>query len=203
MKVILTEKVPTLGNVGEVVNISPGYARNYIIPNALGVLANEGNKKELAEHQKRIGKKIAEEKNAALALKEKVDGLVLEMTKKVGASGKLFGTITTTELSKELAEKEIDLEKRVLTLDIPIKHLGTFEVRAKLFPEVEAIFKVKVSIDPKQAADLKEKEARAEADRKNKKVEAAEAVDAPKEEEAPLTEEQRLKAEADKILRSF
>ncbi len=206
MKVILTEKVPTLGNVGEIVNVSPGYARNYILPNSLGVLADAGHKRELEEQKKRIAKKMTEEKDAAIALKGKIDGLVLEMTKKVGVSGKLFGTVTTTELSKELADKEIAVEKRLLSLEKPIKALGVFDVKAKLFSDVDAIFKVKVVIDPKQAKELEEKEARAVEARAAKKAAAklaAESGEDTKEEEVPLTEEQRLKAEADKILRSF
>src|SRR5690606_5309189 len=103
MKVILTEKVPTLGNVGEIVNISAGYARNFIIPNKLGVVADEGNKNALANQQKALAKKVAEQKAEAEATKKKIAGLSLEFVKKVGANGKLFGAITTQDLVTELA----------------------------------------------------------------------------------------------------
>ena len=205
MKIILTEKVPTLGGVGEIVNVSPGYARNYIIPNQLGVVADDAHKKALEDQKKRLAKKVAEEKDAALALKGKIDGLVIELTKKVGVSGKLFGTVTTTELSKELAVKEINVEKRLLTLETAIKSLGTFDVKAKLFSEVEATFQVKVVIDAKQAEELKAKEARAAKSKKARKEKAqaaAEAGEAEEVKEAELTEEEKLKKEADGILRS-
>ncbi|MFT6069848.1 MAG: large subunit ribosomal protein L9 [Bacteriovoracaceae bacterium] len=162
MKVILTEKVPALGSVGEIVNVSPGFGRNFLIPNRKAVIADAGSKKQ-AEHQKKaLAKKVAEEKEAALALKKSVDGLVLTMIKKVGGNGNLFGTVTSTEVSKALLELGHDIEKRVISFVTPIKTLGEFDVTAKIFSEVVAEFKVKVEIDPKQAEELKAKQEAAE-----------------------------------------
>lgn len=162
MKVILTEKVPALGSVGEIVNVSPGYGRNFLIPNRKAVIADAGSKKQ-AEHQKKaLAKKVAEEKDAALAVKKAVDGLVLTMIKKVGGNGNLFGTVTSTEVSKALMELGHDIEKRVISFVTPIKTLGEFDVTAKIFSEVVAEFKVKVEIDPKQAEELKAKQEAAE-----------------------------------------
>ena len=133
MKVILTEKVPTLGNVGEIVNVSAGHARNYLLPRNLARLADEANKRAFEDQKRRLAKKIDAQKNDAVALKNKIDGLTLELTKKIGGSGKLFGTVTNTELAKELAGKGIEIERRIIHIDTPIKTLGQFDIKVKLF----------------------------------------------------------------------
>jgi large subunit ribosomal protein L9 len=207
MKVILTEKVASLGNVGEVVNVSAGHARNYLIPNKKAVLADESNKAQMEHYNKMLGNRVAEEKAAAESTAKKLNGMNIELIKKVGANGRLFGTVTTTELSKILAEKGIDVEKRVLTVDNPIKAVGSYNVKAKLFSGVESEFTVKVEMDPKQAEELKKK-AEAAAKKKKAKAEAdAAGAEAGEEngeakENQPLTDEQKLAKEADELLRS-
>jgi len=202
MKVILTEKVPTLGNVGEIVNISAGYARNFIIPNKLGVVADEGNKNALANQQKALAKKVAEQKAEAEATKKKIAGLSLEFVKKVGANGKLFGAITTQDLANELANKGIEVERRLITVNNAIKAIGSYTAKVKLFQGVDAEFKIKVVMDPAQAEELKAKQAAAEK-RKKEKAEAApaEGAEAGDKVEVELTEEQKLAAAANEILR--
>lgn len=203
MKVILTEKVPTLGNIGEIVNVSAGYARNYLVPNRLAMVADDANKKLLAAQQKALASKMKAQKEAATEVKKKIEGLTIELIKKVGASGKLFGTVTTSELAKELEARGFEVERRLIHLESPIKGLGTFNAKAKLFADVEATFKVKVAIDPKQAEELKKAQEEAVKAAEARKKAAAEAKDAKAAEEgkAELTEEQRLKAEVDKLLR--
>ncbi len=158
MKVILTDKVKSLGNIGEIVNVSQGFARNYLIPNKLAKLADEGNSKQMEDYQKMLSKRVAEEKAAAEAIAKKISGLTISLTKKIGGNGKLFGTVTNTELAKELEAKGIVIERRMITIDNPIKNLGEFEVVAKLFKDVDATFKVKVEIDPAQAEEMKKKQ---------------------------------------------
>ena len=203
MKVILTERVKTLGNVGEVVNVSAGYARNYLIPNRFAVLADESNKKQAAHHERMLAARVAAEKSDAESLKGKLEGFTLELVKKVGGSGKLFGTVTNAEVSKELASQGIDVERRLISLD-PIKALGKFEAKAKLFNGVEAAFNINVSIDPKQAEELKAKQEEAErkAAAKKARKDAGETEEVVTEEKKELTEEEKLKEEANKILRS-
>lgn len=203
MKVILTDKVKSLGNVGEVVNVSQGYARNYLIPNRFAVVADETNKKQVAHHEKMLAKKVAGEKSDAETLKAKIEGLTLELVKKVGGTGKLFGTVTNSELAKELGAKGIDVERRLIVLK-PIKALGTFEAKVKLFNDVDATFKINVSIDPKQAEEIKAKqeETARKAEAKAKAIEAGEVVEEAVEEVVELTEDEKLKEEANKILRS-
>ncbi len=186
MKVILTDNVKTLGNVGEIVNVSPGYARNYLFKNSLATLADEGNKKQLADKQKMLAKKIGEQKVAAEAIKSSVEKVTLTFIKKVGASGKLFGTVTNSEISKALAEQDIDIARRMIIIEDPIKSVGSFGVKAKIFEGVEANFKVNVEMDPKQIEENKKK---AEAIAKAKLQAAADKLAAEKAEaENPSTD---------------
>lgn len=188
MKVILTERIKTLGNIGEIVNVSQGYARNFLIPNKLAKLADEGNSKQMADYQKMLAKKVAEEKAAAEATAKELSGLTVTLVKKIGGNGRLFGTVTNTEIAKELEKQNIVIERRVITIPTSIKALGDYEVTAKLFTGVEATFKVKVVIDPTQAEELKKKQAAAEKKAAAKKEKAATA-EAKSEETAEASEE--------------
>ncbi|MBC7712414.1 MAG: 50S ribosomal protein L9 [Rhizobacter sp.] len=205
MKVILTEKVPALGNIGEIVNVSAGHARNFLVPNGLAMVADDSNKKLLAAQQKSLGKKVQAQRDAATEIKKKVEGMTLELIKKVGASGRLFGTVTNAELSKELENRGVSVERRLIHLESPIKGLGIFNAKAKIFQDVEATFKVKVSIDPKQAEELKlaQEEALKASEARKKAAAEAKASGETATPVAEMTEEQRLKAEVDKLLRSF
>ncbi len=204
MKVILTERVPALGNIGEIVNVSAGHARNFLVPNGLAMVADDSNKKLLAAQQKSLGKKIQAQKDAANEIKKKVEGMTIELIKKVGASGKLFGTVTNAELSKELESRGVMIERRLIHLVAPIKGLGIFEAKAKIFQDVEANFKIKVSIDPKQAEELKKAQEEALKASEARKAAALIAKEKGLTETpvAEMTEDQRLKAEVDKLLRS-
>ena len=173
MKVILTEKVKSLGNAGEIVNVSAGFARNSLIPSNKAKLADSSNEKQMADYQKMLAKKVAEEKAEAEAVAKKLNGTVVALVKKVGGNGRLFGTVTNVELSKELEKQDIHVERRLIQVDTPIKTLGDFDITAKLFKGVEATFKVKVEMDPKQAEELKKKQEAAakKADKKAEKTE--------------------------------
>ncbi len=190
MKVILTERVKSLGSVGETVNVSQGYGRNFLIPNKLAVLADESNSKQIADHEKRLAKKVAEEKAAAEAIAKKLGGVVVTLTKKVGGNGSLFGTVTNTELAKELEKSDIHLERRMITIDTPIKTTGTFDISAKIFKGVEGVFKVKVEVDPVQAEEMKKKQAAAAAKKAAKKEEAKAESEAEVDAEATETTEE-------------
>ena len=197
MKVVLLENVKSVGNVGEIVNVSPGHARNFLIPNGLADVADEGNQKSLMQQQKMLAKKIAEEKAAAESKKSKVDGLVLEYVKKVGMNGKLFGSITTKELSESLLEKGVEVERRQLTVSNPIKAIGSYDIKAHLFDGVDANFQVKVVMDPAQAEELKAKQAAAEKRAAEKKAKASEET----EESTEETKTDSLDDEVNQILR--
>jgi len=170
MKVILIEKVATLGNVGEVVNVSPGHARNYLFPRKFAVLADASRQKQLENQKRRLQKKIQVEVDAANVVKAKIEGKVIELVKRVGANGKLFGAITNADLAKELAVRDVVIERRQIVLEAPIKGLGNFDAKVKLFTGVEATFKVKVMMDPKQVEELKAKEIEAKKRKAEEKI---------------------------------
>jgi large subunit ribosomal protein L9 len=189
MKVILTEKVKALGNIGEIVNVAAGHARNFLFPNKLAVLADDKNSNVLKDKQKGLAKKVAAEKAGAEAIKKKLEGMTVELIKKVGANGRLFGAVTSQEISKELEKQGVHIERRLLTVDGSIKSLGTYDVKAKLFNDVTATFKLKVAIDAAMAEELKKQQAEAQrrnAEKKAKaeaaKAEAEAAANAPAEE---------------------
>lgn len=189
MKVILTEKVKTLGNIGEIVNVAAGHARNFLFPNKLAVLADDKNSNVLKDKQKGLAKKVAAEKAAAETIKKKLEGMTIELIKKVGANGRLFGAVTSQEIAKELEKQGVQVERRLLTVDGSIKSLGTYDVKAKLFNDVTATFKLKVAIDAAMAEELKKQQAEAQkrnAEKKAKaeaaKAEAEAAAAAPTEE---------------------
>lgn len=184
MKVILVERVKALGTIGEIVNVSAGFARNFLFPNKMALLADEKNSNVIKDKQKALAKKVSAEKAEAVELKKKLEGMTVELIKKVGQNGRLFGAVTSNEISKELENKGINVERRLLTVEGSIKSLGTYEVKAKLFQDVTATFKLKVGMSAAMAEELKkaqdeaqkrnaDKKARAEA----AKIEAAAAAE--------------------------
>ncbi len=142
MRVILMEDVEKLGAIGSIVNVKDGFARNFLFPKSLAVLANESNKKEL-EHQtkmlqRRREKLLAKVKEQAAAI-EKTS---VTVTKQVGEDEKIFGTVTTAELEELLAKEGIQISKKDIQLSEDIKKVGVYSADVKLHPEVVAKFKV-------------------------------------------------------------
>jgi len=124
MEVILREEVPNLGTVGDIVKVKPGYARNYLIPQGKATLATEGNVREI-EHQKRVvADRVARELKALGVEKSRLESLLLEVKANVGEEGKLFGSVTVVQIAELIASKGIDLDRRKIQLDEPIKEIG-------------------------------------------------------------------------------
>ena len=121
----------------------------------------------LKGQRRALGKKIQAEKDLALEAKAKLDGVTLEFVRRVGANGKLFGSVTTSELAKELLKRGIEIERRNLHLDMPIKAVGMFKIKAKLFSDIETDFNVKVEMDPAQAEEIKKRQALAAVKKRN------------------------------------
>lgn len=188
MKVILLEKVKNLGNIGQIVTVAEGFARNFLLPRKFALVADGKNSNMLKDRQKALGKKIQAEQAGAVAIKGKLDGLTLEIIKKVGQNGKMFGSVTTQDVSKELEGKGIHVERRLITIEGSAKNLGTFDCKARLFGnDVVANFKIKVMIDPAQAEELKKQQAEAakrNADKKAAKLAAEAAAKAAEEADA-------------------
>ncbi len=144
MEIILTENVDGLGNIGELVNVKPGYGRNYLVPQGMAVIANSRNIKEF-EHQKRQAeRKFQRVVQAAEVLKSKIEGTRIEISHKAGEEGKLYGAVTGMEIEAQLTAKGIELERKKIQLAEPIKQLGDYEIVAKLDAGVSATIKVTV-----------------------------------------------------------
>lgn len=148
MEVILLEDVKSLGKKGQIVKINDGYARNYVLPKKLGFEANAKNLNDLKLEKARQAKQAAEELQEAKELAVKVEEKPVKLTMKTGEGGKTFGTISTKEISAE-AKKQLglDIDKKKMKLDEPIKTLGTHIVTVKLHKEVTAKLTVVVGED--------------------------------------------------------
>ena len=144
MKVILTEEIRGLGTRGDVVTVKDGYARNYLIPKNLAQEASAGNLKAI-EHQRRKWDLLAqEEKNAAQKAADRVKGVKIQIEKRVGENGHLFGSVTANEIADALMEKGIDVDKRRIELGSPIKNVGLHDVEVRLHRDVTASIQVEV-----------------------------------------------------------
>lgn len=146
MKVILSEDVKSLGKKGEIVNVSDGYARNFILKTGKGVEATPANLNTL-KLQKANDEKIAKENlEAAKELGEKLATSPVTIKIKVGEGGKLFGAVSSKEIAAALNEQYgLDVDKKKIVLEDPIKELGTHEVKVKLHKDVTAQLQVKVT----------------------------------------------------------
>jgi large subunit ribosomal protein L9 len=148
VEVILLEDLPHRGSMGSLIKVAPGYARNYLIPNNLAVLANVQNKRQL-EHQKRLvsfkrAKAEAEAKKAAKAL----DGLILTIRRKAGEQEKLFGSITAQDIQDALKLRGIEVDRRKVDLPESIRKLGTYKVDIRLNHDVRTTIDVSVVPEP-------------------------------------------------------
>ncbi len=147
MQVILKKDVQNIGEVGDLVNVKDGYARNYLIPNSLAEVATKGALAQRERNIARIKAKAEKLHQEALAAKEEIEKIgVISLSAKAGESGKLFGTITTKKLAEELLAKcGMDIDKKSIILDNPINHIGNFVMTIKLSSKVKAQLNVEVS----------------------------------------------------------
>lgn len=143
--VILRDNVENLGRVGDLIKVSDGYARNYLLPRNLVVEADEKNIAAV-EHQKRLlEKKRLAMKADAMSLAKKLEGFTVVLSRKVGEGDKLFGSVSTSDIADSLKKAGLTVEKRSLLLHTPIKSLGSHTVTVKLESEVTATLKVTVA----------------------------------------------------------
>lgn len=146
MKIILREDVPSLGKGGELVEVKPGYGRNYLLPRGLAVAANPRNVREI-EHQKQVAAaKAAKVKASAEALAKRLADTPVSLKRKVGEQDKLYGSVTAMDIAEALGQRGLSIDRRSIDLAEPIKTVGEFEVPVKLHHEVAG--KVKVKVEP-------------------------------------------------------
>lgn len=143
MKIILRKDLETLGKVGEIVNVKNGYARNYLIPRGYAYVATEGAIKALEIEKKRLQKRLEIDRMRAEELANELSQVQLTIPMKVGEEGRLYGSVTPIMIAEKLKEDyNYTIDKRQIVLDEPIKSLGIFDIKIKLFQDVFATIKV-------------------------------------------------------------
>ena len=144
MEVILKEDVANLGHRGDVVKVADGYGRNFLLPRKLALQATLINKAVIEQMKTSAARRSASEKALAEQLAARLEPLVLSFTRKSGENGHLFGSVTSSDIAGDLETKGIEVDRRKIQLDEPLKSLGDFSVAIKLHREVTAHIKVKV-----------------------------------------------------------
>jgi len=137
MKVILKEDVKKIGSMGQIVTIADGFARNYLVPKGLAVEANIKNMKSLEHAKKVIQEKAKKVKASVQDFADRLSKISLVIKAKAGEEGKLFGSVTTMDIAEQLKSKGIEIDKKKISLDEPIKRIGTYAVSVRLHPEVD------------------------------------------------------------------
>ncbi len=147
MQVILLEKIVNLGNLGDLVNVKPGYARNYLVPQGLATVATEANLAQFEERRLELEKASADKLQAAQARATELDGKSVEIAARASDEGRLFGSVGVIEISEAFEKQGLSLNKSEIQLpEGPIKLTGDYEVAVSVHPEVN--FTVNVSVLP-------------------------------------------------------
>ena len=144
MEVILRDHVEKLGRRGEIVKVSDGYARNYLLPRKLALRATDGNKKHVERERKIMESREAEEKGQAEAIAARLAAIDISIARRVGETEQLYGSVTAADITDFLKAKGFEVDRRKLILPEPIKAIGEFDVPLKLHREVTVPLKVKV-----------------------------------------------------------
>lgn len=149
MQVILKEDIEKLGYEGDVVNVSKGYGRNYLIPKKKAVIASESALKMLEEDKRQRAHKFAKLKADAEAYAAQINGTSVTISIKVSEGGKAYGSVTAIHIHDALRDKGIDVDRRKILLEDPIKGLGTYKVKVRIYREVSAEIEVVVEAEEK------------------------------------------------------
>lgn len=166
MKVILSEDVDSLGEMGQTVNVAPGYARNFLIPRKLAVLAESASAKQIG-HELSIIKRREERKRAETRdFAKKLEGVTVEIKVRAGEGDKIFGSVTAANIAEKLVELGYEVDKKMVRLADPIKTLGIFAVPVRFPGAIEAKVKVWVTglEEPKPVGEVEEEAEVAEDD---------------------------------------
>ena len=148
MRIILRQDVDDLGQEGDIVDVAKGYARNYLIPKGIGILASSESIRAFEMQRKKIEVRRLKAKEEAEKLKEAMKEILITFAQKAGEEGKLYGSVTGMDIAVELEKQGIVIDRHKIVLEKPIKTLGEFEVPVKIYPRVTG--RVKVSVVPEQ-----------------------------------------------------
>ena len=188
---------PDVGFVGDVVNVKPGFFRNYLGPRGLATPVSKGNLKQVTHQKKVIEAKKLKEKQSATDIKTRLELITITMLREAGSTDKLFGSVTTADIIQALAENGFDLDKKQVLLEAPIRTVDTHTVAVKLHPEVTATIKVVVNKKAAEKGEEKEEKKKPKKEKASEKaVENEEAVEetSEKEVEKPVKKEKAKKS---------
>ena len=152
MDVILLERVEKLGNIGDIVNVKPGFARNYLLPRHKALRASDANRKRFEASRAQIESDNAARRSAAEVEARSVDGTAVTLIRQASNTGQLYGSVAGRDVAEALAEAGAKVARNQIVLDRPIKSLGLFDVRVSLHPEVTVAVKVNVARSAEEAA---------------------------------------------------
>jgi len=144
MKIILKEDIKKLGKMGQIVDVANGYARNYLVPKGLAVEASTKNIRSLEHEKKIIQEKARKHKDSAQDLASRISAMTLTIKAKAGEEEKLFGSVTTMDIAEALLTRGVEIEKKKIVLEEPIKRLGSYSVQIKLHPDVSVPLTIQV-----------------------------------------------------------
>jgi large subunit ribosomal protein L9 len=153
MKLLLKEDVENVGSVGDEVEVKDGFGRNFLIPSGKAILATPRNLKAFNHQKSVVQAKYRKFKNAAEEVASKISAISCEFVKKVGDTGKLFGSVTSQDIADAVSKQGVDIDKRKIQLKEPIKALGDFTASYKVHPEVIAEIKIKVTKEESKTED--------------------------------------------------
>jgi len=137
MKLILTQTIESLGIIGSEVEVKPGYARNFLLPQQKAVLATPQNRRRMEQDKSKVELQIAKEFKLAEEMAQKLTGVVCRISAKVAEENRLYGSVTVRDVIDSLAAQNVVVEKRMVLLSEPIKHLGTHKVPIRVYKGVE------------------------------------------------------------------
>ncbi|GAB6886657.1 50S ribosomal protein L9 [Desulfothermus okinawensis JCM 13304] len=144
MRVILRTDIEKLGKLGDVVDVKPGYARNYLLPKKLAMLATPSNLKVFEHEKKKLEEKLNAVRFQAKELAAKLESEKIEIFVRVGEGDKLYGSVTSSNIVDELRKRGFEIDRKKVELDKPIRSLGDYQVPVKLYPGVVATLNVSV-----------------------------------------------------------
>ena len=142
IEVLLMDQVEGLGIEGDIVRVTPGYARNFLFPRGYATEVTEGKKRQIEKKRTERLAQLQKEKGAAEELSKKIDGIECTIAAKVGENGKMFGSVGLPQIIEKLQEQGIEMDRSKIVLNTPLHELGVFDVSIKLHPEVTATLKV-------------------------------------------------------------
>ena len=145
MKIILKETIESLGIIGSEVTVANGYARNYLLPQKMAVQATPQNRKMMEQERAKFEIQIAQEKGLAEEMAKRLDGVVCKVSAKVSEEDRLYGSVTTRNITEALESQGIVVEKKMILLNEPIKNIGTYKIPIRVYKDVEPEIIVEVT----------------------------------------------------------